>query len=216
MAPWTDQDKDSLIRIIAEFGDLGRPGDSSFGFVHGWSTVVKKFNGDKHENEDGFRSKHSMQSQWSRSARFIFNSTKDIDFNFADDVTHGEMLLRRYEHAMGIDDAASAGPNPAAALPSSPGAALDQEVVTRAIEEKLDKIADELIDILGDVDDEEERYRLIDQFNKKFRTPQRCEDITGYLHVVNVALRKLDSEPLWAERVLDRAVSNLRHALLQR
>lgn len=41
-------------------------------------------------------------------------------------------------------------------------------MVTRAIEEKLDKIADELIDILGDVDDEEERYRLIDQFNKKF------------------------------------------------
>lgn len=61
MAPWTDQDKDSLIRIIAEYGDLGRPGDSSFGFVHGWSTVAEKFNGDKHENEDGFRSKHSMQ-----------------------------------------------------------------------------------------------------------------------------------------------------------
>ncbi|KAI4601874.1 hypothetical protein KJ359_010740 [Pestalotiopsis sp. 9143b] len=159
MAPWSADEKDRLIRLIDEFGESSRPSASSLGVIQNWAKVVQEFNGDKDEDDDGFRTKNSMQSQWSRAAKVIVEKTKDVEFNFANNTTHGAMLLQRYEHSVDIEDA----PPPATRSTNQ-----ENEERVRTVERDLDRIADELLDILANVEDKAERDRMVDYFNQKF------------------------------------------------
>lgn len=48
----------------------------------------------------------------------------------------------------------------------------DDEERVRGVEHRLEQIASELIDIIGAVEDEDERQRLITFFNEKFRVEE--------------------------------------------
>ncbi|KAK6216155.1 hypothetical protein LQW54_003729 [Pestalotiopsis sp. IQ-011] len=168
MAPWSDDEKGKLVELITELGDLSRPSSGSLGVVKNWPGVVDAFNQGKDEDDAEYRTKNSMH----RSAKFILNTTKDIDFDFPDDNTYGAMLQQIYEHSLGVQDADTPPADPASAAASPAPRSIDEDgqsqQLDRSIEQTLDRISDELLDILADIKDKAERDRLIDYFNQKF------------------------------------------------